>query len=110
MTKDELSRWIAEKMEPVALATGQTDWWQYQRHNEDTRRPRPYDDPEIAMRLLNHDGFVSLNFLEPGVYEAIFCGEDVHTDQCGDKMATSQSTAPERAIAEAFALANGWPE
>lgn len=132
---EELSRWIAEKMEPLdrkrfQCHAAKTDcirefhddspkeWWRRDREQSYDEsymkpdapwQPRSINEPEICLRLLKHPGFVSLNLLLPEAkYEACFCGETEHHDECGAKMETTLNTRFERAIAEAFALANGW--
>lgn len=68
-------------------------------------------DPAMTVMLLELPGFVDLCFVdEDGLYDVTFCGEEVHTLECGAKMKTAQHAKLGRAVAEAFAISHGWVE
>ena len=113
LAKDELSRWIADKMEPkpkrdIETVRGQKSkygWWRIEVEHW-SWEPCPYDDPEIAMRLLKwliENGlkpyFIHLNV--GGKSTRLLCASVNGEGSCMDGDL-------DRAIAESFALANGW--
>ena len=116
LTKEELSRWIAEKMEPLATVKWVADksclfwdstggWWKtYQgSFTQVATQPSPYDDPEIVMRLLKKERFIGVvqGFgSDYGKYSATF-------SSVAGTQVSGWCNSLERAIAEAFALANG---
>lgn len=129
VSDQELSRWIAEKLEPEPEKINEHGdsrggWWlwcyQHRLHGTeivDTGKWQPrnvVNDPALTVKLIEHSGFVSLFLLEDGkepcIYHAEFCGAVSHSLDCGENMRVASNPDPGRAIAEAFALANGWIE
>lgn len=114
VSDEQLSRMIAEHLEPmpegVSIAEygvhGKGCWRKSYNGQWETRDM--VNDPAMTVTLLAHHGFVSLNFIEDGAkfYEACFCGESSHSEECGAKMETATNTRLGRAVAEAYALAN----
>lgn len=65
-------------------------------------------DPACTVMLMERPGFVSLNFIsEEYVYEAEFCGEQEHSDNCGARMETRTDKKLGRAVALAYVAAFG---
>jgi hypothetical protein len=104
VSKEELSRWIAEKNEsPMNFVNTCRDseygWWK-RRYFDGAWivESRSYDEPEIAMRMLNKS---SKRFVLTALQI------QARIDYYGNR---EESVSLERAVAEAFALAHGWTE
>jgi len=70
--------------------------------------PDMVSDTAMTVMLMEKDSFVSVT-LDEGVYYVDFCGRDHHNENCDD-FHSADSSKLGRAVAEAFALANGWSE
>ncbi len=114
MTPDEeLSRWIAEKLGwkrgSVVAVFSYEGWYDPEGHFQ-VDDPDMVNDPAMTVTLIKHHKFVSLNCLddEPCEYEATFCKSETHSVEGCNDFATAFAETPERAVAEAWAMANGW--
>ena len=122
LTDGQLSRWIAEKLEPLEslpkenVSPSPLGFWHRPRvftgHTFDhSWQPRDMvNDPAMTVMLLANRKFVSLNQIEDcdeGPWEACFCKHAQHSIAC-EAFATVMADTMQRAVAEAFALANGF--
>lgn len=130
ITDQELSRLIAEKLEPnpeFDNEIGET-LWQYWLRSPITARskgglwfldriedgvgPKPIsvDDPAMTVMLIGLPGFMSLCQMDSPAHEscryhAAFCGAAEHTKDCGTHIEMAYADSTGRAVAEAAAKA-----
>ena len=112
MTKEELSRKLAERFEPlISLPSDPKYWIAWCQLSQVTWQPRPYDDPEITMRLLkwliHEHGAIKIGGPTPHMetYD-IWLGRKRHYDYVDDTDIICDGPLT-LAIAEAVAKARG---
>ena len=122
MSDAELSRWIAEKLEPKPApqkySSNKFKYWLFDSPCGESQaivdcRPRDMvNDPAMLKMMTGLPGFISLDHVsdveDGSFYEASFCGAETHSPDCGAKIETAQHpTEPQKATALAFYKANG---